>query len=52
MKPKMLTVTLNTFENIGKKFYNDPRKTLGDMYIYFGGGGLTFVELLEGLQFL
>ena len=31
----MLTITLNTFENIDKKIYNDPGKTLGDMYIYF-----------------
>ena len=32
----MLTITVNTFENIDTKFHNDPRKTLGDMYIYFG----------------
>ena len=43
-KPQMITITLNTFENIDKKFHNDPRKTLGDMCIYFRGG-LTFVVL-------
>ena len=29
--------TVNTFENIEKKFHNDPRKNLGDIYIYFRG---------------
>ena len=33
----MLTVTVNTFENIDKKFHNNPRKTLGDTYIHFRG---------------
>ena len=33
----MLTITVNTFENIDKKIHNDPRKTLGYMYIYFRG---------------
>ena len=33
----MLTITVNTFKNIYTKFHNDPRKTLGDMYINFRG---------------
>ena len=37
INPQISTITLNTFENIEKKFHNDPRKTLGDMYIYFRG---------------
>ena len=44
----MLTFTVNTFENIDTEFHNDPRKTLGDMYIYFRGG-LTFVALFRNL---
>ena len=44
INPQILTIILNIFENIDKKFHNDPRKTLGDMYIYFRGG-LTFVAL-------
>ena len=30
-------VTDNTFDNIDKKFQNDPMKTIGDMYIFFMG---------------
>ena len=44
INPQFLTITLNTFENIDKKLHNDPRKTLGDMYIYFRVE-LTFVAL-------
>ena len=42
----MLTLTANTFENIDKKFHNDPRKTLGDMYI-FSGGDLLLLHCLS-----
>ena len=41
----MLTITVNTFENIDTKFHNDQKKIIGDMYIYFWEGRLTFVEL-------
>ena len=43
----MLIVTVKKFENIDTKFHNDQRETKGDMYIYFRGGGLTFVELFS-----
>ena len=43
----MLTITVNTFENIDTKFHNDQRKTVGDMYICYRGEGLTFVELFS-----
>ena len=33
----MLTIAVNTIENIDTKFHNDPRKTLGDIYIYLRG---------------
>ena len=33
----MKTFTDNTFDNIEKKFQNDPMKTVGDMYIFFSG---------------
>ena len=41
-------VTDNTFDNIDKKFQNDPMKTIGDMYKFFQGG-LTFVALFTRL---
>ena len=33
----MLTITVNTFENVDTKFHNDPMKTSGNMYNYFRG---------------
>ena len=42
----MLTITVNAFENIDTKFYNDQRKTVEDVYIYFRGV-LTFAELFD-----
>ena len=44
----MITITLNTFENIYKKFHIEPRKTLGDMHIYFRGGGVWAMAGVQG----
>ena len=46
INPQISTITLNTFENIDKKFHNDPRKTLGDMYIY-SRGDLLLLHCLD-----
>ena len=50
LKPQMLTITVNTFENIDTKFHNDPRKTSGDTVCTFISGGLTLVALLSALM--
>ena len=42
----MVTITVNTFENIDTKFHNDQIKALVDTYIHFRGGH-TLVELLH-----
>ena len=43
IKPEMLTITVNTFKNIDKKFHNDPRKTLWGYVHLFQGGDLLLL---------
>ena len=46
IKSWLLTITVNTLENIHTKFHNDQQKPVGDMYIYFRGGDLLWLNHL------
>ena len=42
----MLEITVNSFKNIGAKFHNDQRKTIGDIHSYLRGDLLLLNCLL------